>query len=141
MMLFGGLMLNREAITKFLTAQKSFKSLWYCVRLMARFAWDRLHYPRGTRLVIGNAMIAALLRAALDKGVHFELGVETLGLLTGADGAVTGVDVRLPDSQQVQINATRGVVLGTGGLGRNPRVREDRPDTRDDHLSMASPGR
>ena len=139
MMLFGGLMLNREGIYHFLNMKHSLKSLWYCTKLVLRFLKDRLSYPRGTRLVIGNAMIAALLRAALDKGVRFELDAETQSFTTDDTGGVTGVIARLGNGELVNIRAKRGVVMGTGGLSRNPKVLEDRPDTRADHLSMASP--
>jgi len=100
---------------------------------------DRVQYSRGTRLVIGNAMIATLLRAAIDKGIAFHLGVETQRFLTSADGGVTGVVARLADGAVVQIQARGGVVLATGGLSRQVDVLKQRPDTRDDHLSMAAP--
>jgi succinate dehydrogenase/fumarate reductase flavoprotein subunit len=139
MMLFGGLMLNREAIYHFLNMKRSLKSLWYCTRLILRFMKDRLSYSRGTRLVIGNAMMAALLRAALNHGVKFEFGVEAQSFVTDEAGRVTGIVAKMKDGRTTTIAARQGVVLGTGGLSRNPCVLEDRPDTRDDHLSMAAP--
>jgi succinate dehydrogenase/fumarate reductase flavoprotein subunit len=139
MMGFGGMMVNRMDIYHFLNMRRSFKSFLHLARLTMRFWVDRMHYSRGTRLVIGNAMIAALLRAAIDKGIAFHLGVETQGFLTSADGGVTGVAVRLANGTAVQIQARGGIVLATGGLSRQVGVLKQRPDTRDDHLSMAAP--
>lgn len=138
MMLFGGMMVSRPDIYHFLNMKRSVKSLWYATRLVLRFMKDRLSYSRGTRLVIGNAMMAGLLRSALDKGVQFELGAQTSALRTDASGAVVGVRVRLAGGEEVDI-AARGVILATGGLSRAPQAPADRPDTRQDHLSMAAP--
>jgi succinate dehydrogenase/fumarate reductase flavoprotein subunit len=139
MMGFGGMMVNRMDIYHFLNMRRSLKSFLHLARLAMRFWVDRMQYSRGTRLVIGNAMIAALLRAALDKGIAFHLGVETQRFRTSADGGVTGVVVRLANGTVVQIQARGGVVLATGGLSRQGDVLKQRPDTREDHLSMAAP--
>lgn len=139
MMLFGGLMINRQDIGHFLNMRRSLASFLYCAKLTARFFFDRLTHSRGTRLVIGNAMIAMLLRSALDRGVAFELGAETKTLHTDAEGRVVGVTARLDGGEAAAFAAKRGVVLGTGGMSRGPRIAEARPDTREDHLSMAAP--
>lgn len=60
MLLFGGMMVNRVDIQHFLSIRRSPKSLWHCLKLMARYARDRLQHPRGTRLTTGNALIARL---------------------------------------------------------------------------------
>jgi succinate dehydrogenase/fumarate reductase flavoprotein subunit len=138
MMGFGGMMVNRIDIYHFLHVRTSFKSLLHMARLTLRFCLDRLRYPRGTRLVIGNGMIAALLKAALDLGVQFHLGVETQSFLT-ADDNVVGVEAHTAEIGLVRIHARRGVILGTGGLSRRPDVLQYRPGTRDDHLTMAAP--
>jgi succinate dehydrogenase/fumarate reductase flavoprotein subunit len=139
MMGFGGMMVNRIDIYHFLHVRTSLKSLLHMARLTLRFCIDRLRYPRGTRLVIGNGMIAALLKAALDRGVEFHLGVETQSFLTSAEGAVAGVEAQTAENGVVRIHASHGVILGTGGLSRHADVRQYRPGTRADHLSMAAP--
>jgi succinate dehydrogenase/fumarate reductase flavoprotein subunit len=139
MMGFGGMMVNRVDIYHFLHVRSSLRSLLHMARLTLRFCIDRLRYPRGTRLVIGNGMIAALLKAALDRGVEFRLGVETQSFLTSADGAVIGVEAQTAESGVVRIEARHGVILGTGGLSRRLDVVRYRPGTNDDHLTMAAP--
>jgi FAD binding domain len=139
MMGFGGMMVNRTDIYHFLNMRKSVRSCLHLARLTARFCQDRLTHSRGTRLVIGNAMIAALLKAALDRGVEFHLEAETRLFVTASDGSVRGILARLRDRGAVEIQARAGVILATGGLSRRSNVHEDRPDTPDDHLSMAAP--
>ena len=138
LVLFGGLMLSRMDVHHFLNMKKSPRSLLHCGKLMARFLKDRIRYSRGTRLVIGAAMMARLLRSCLDKGVKFQIGAETQGLLV-AEGRVQGVTVRLPDGRTVKLTARHGVILGTGGISRRPNVLQDRPGTREDHISLAAP--
>lgn len=139
MMGFGGMMVNRLDIYHFLNMRRSLKSFIHLARLTARFAIDRLKYSRGTRLVIGNAMIAALLKAAIDKGVDFRFGVETTSFLTDPAGSVVGVMAREANGLILHIQAHSGVVLGTGGLSRHADVLKERPGTRSDHISMAAP--
>lgn len=139
MMLFGGLMLNRESIGHFLTLTKSLESFVYCSGQLLRFAWDRLRYPRGTRLVIGNAMMAALIAAALERGVHFEVNAKTGSFIQNDHGRVVGVNVCIGEGREQSIEARRGVVLGTGGMSRHPQAQADRPGTVPGHLSMAAP--
>ncbi len=139
MMGFGGMMVNRVDIYHFLHVRTSFKSLLHMARLTLRFCLDRLRYPRGTRLVIGNGMIAALLKTALDRGVEFHLGVETRSFLTDATGGVCGVEAQTAHDGGVAVHARHGVILGTGGLSRRPDVLQYRPGTGEDHLTMAAP--
>jgi succinate dehydrogenase/fumarate reductase flavoprotein subunit len=139
MMVFGGMMVNKVDIHHLLNLRKSLESFMHCLKLVARFVRDRLSYSRGTRLVIGNAMVAQLLKSALDKGVKFHLNAEPTSFLMSPENGVQGVVARLSDDMTAHIRASAGVILATGGLSRNPHVLGDRPDTGEDHLSMASP--
>jgi succinate dehydrogenase/fumarate reductase flavoprotein subunit len=136
---FGGMMVNRPDIYHYLHMWKSAKSFVHMARLALRFGWDRLRYPRGTRLVIGNGMIAALLRAALDRGVQFQLGATTRSFIASGDRSVNGVLAEIAGSGHVRIETNGGVLLATGGLSRRHDVPDLRPDTRSDHRSMAAP--
>ena len=69
MLLFGGMMVNRADIQHFLNARRSWTSFRHCLKLLGRYAKDRLSHDRGTRLVVGNALIARLARSAFDLGV------------------------------------------------------------------------
>ena len=139
MMGLGGMMVNRADIQHFLKMRRSPRSFLHLTKLALRFWRDRLRYSRGTRLVIGNALVAGLLKAALDAGVTVELGIETQSFVTDAAGQVVGVIARRRDGPALDVHAERGVILGTGGLSHKPGALADRPGTRDDHLSMAAP--
>jgi succinate dehydrogenase/fumarate reductase flavoprotein subunit len=133
------MMVNRLDIYHFLNMRRSVKSLLHLATLSARFALDRVKYSRGTRLVIGNAMIAALLKASLDRGVEFRLNVETKSFLTDSNGSVVGILALNRDGSILRVQSRGGVILGTGGLSRRSNVVQERPGTREDHISMAAP--
>jgi glycine/D-amino acid oxidase-like deaminating enzyme len=138
LMLYGGLMLSRTDVHHFMNFRRSLPSLFHCAKLMLRFWRDRLRHARGTRLVIGNAMVAALLKACLDRGVRVETEI-TVDALLHEGQAVTGVGAVQADGRRVEIRA-KAVVLASGGVSRRPGVLQDRPGTGEDHLSMAAPG-
>src|SRR3546814_8651902 len=54
---------------------------WLGLRLVARYLAVRIGHPRGTRLVVGNALVAQLFKALKDRGVTVVIGAETRGLL------------------------------------------------------------
>ena len=60
LMLFGGVMVTRGAAARLLRAGRSIDGTARAVRLAARLAADRLRWGRGTRLVLGNALVARL---------------------------------------------------------------------------------
>ncbi|MBL8961972.1 MAG: FAD-dependent oxidoreductase, partial [Gemmatimonadetes bacterium] len=74
-MLFGGMMIGREDLSKFYTISTNWRSAVAVGLQFARFLRDRISWPRGTRLSNGNALIAMLARAAFARGV--ELHVES----------------------------------------------------------------
>ncbi|VFS20855.1 3-oxosteroid 1-dehydrogenase [Serratia liquefaciens] len=89
MLLFGGMMVNRVDIQHFLDMRRSLRSLAHCTRLLLRYARDRVKYPRGTRLAMGNALIARMATTALRKGMNLRLNVNVLTLCE-TQGAVRG---------------------------------------------------
>ncbi|HBT3038195.1 TPA: FAD-dependent oxidoreductase [Klebsiella pneumoniae] len=114
MLLFGGMMVNRVDIQHFLDMRRSLRSLAHCTRLLLRYARDRVKYPRGTRLAMGNALIARMATTALRKGMNLRLNVNVLTLCE-AQGAVRGVEIEY-QGQRETLHARRGVVLAAGGF-------------------------
>ena len=96
----------------FFNATRSPRSALYAARRLLRHVWQRLRHGRGRHLVNGNALVARLLRAALDAGVNFQLNAPVERLLTSAAG-VTGAVLR-SDEGQVQVSA-KAVILACGG--------------------------
>ncbi len=137
MLLFGGMMVNRVDVQHFLSFRRSPRSLWHCLKLLARYGRDRLRHERGTRLTVGNALIARLATTAFDKGVQLWLNAEAQSLLT-ADGTVTGLTIR-HNGQTLHVQARAGVVCAAGGFAAAAYAGQRRPGTGEGHLTMSPP--
>ncbi|MFC0665671.1 FAD-dependent oxidoreductase [Azotobacter chroococcum] len=135
MLLFGGMMVNRVDIQHFLGIKRSPKSLWHCLKLLARYGVDRLSHPRGTRLTVGNALIARLASTAFAKGVELWLNARTESLIV-EDGRVKGMLIDY-DGQRRRVLARGGVVLASGGFAAGPQAAAYRPETDTEHWSMS----
>jgi succinate dehydrogenase/fumarate reductase flavoprotein subunit len=126
--LFGGMMVDRADLPHFRAVTRSPRSMARVALLLLRHAGERLAAPRGTSLVLGNALVARLLRSALDLGVDVRVGTEAARLLRGPRG-VEGVELR----DGAQLLARRGVVLATGGFSHDAAQRRRRlPEGADD---------
>jgi succinate dehydrogenase/fumarate reductase flavoprotein subunit len=125
-LLSGTLMLRRaEADQLAAFAEEAVRAAATAARLGLRWLLDRAGgYPRGTRLTMGNALVAALYERlrALSAEVWFtahagELVVDERGRVSGAvvrrRGAVT------------RVRARRGVILACGGFSANPELRAE----------------
>ncbi|WP_412481762.1 FAD-dependent oxidoreductase [Pseudomonas asiatica] len=137
MLLFGGMMVNRVDIQHFLSIRRSPRSLWHCLKLMARYARDRLHHPRGTRLTTGNALIARLASSAFAHGTKLWLRSEALELIVER-GVVTGVVVQR-EGRRERVLARGGVVCAMGGFAAGALADSYRPARQAPHLTMSPP--
>ncbi|MFZ5936918.1 3-oxosteroid 1-dehydrogenase [Pseudomonas putida] len=137
MLLFGGMMVNRVDIQHFLNLRRSPASLWHCLKLMARYARDRLRHPRGTRLTTGNALIARLASSAFAHGTELWLCSEAEELIVER-GRVTGVVV-MREGRRLRVHARGGVVCAMGGFAAGQLAARYRPDAEAPHLSMSPP--
>ncbi|MBU2980200.1 FAD-dependent oxidoreductase [Lentibacter algarum] len=134
LMLFGGLMITRPEAASLLKADRSLRGFMLGIRLMARYAKDRLRHKRGTRLVLGNGLIGHLLNACVENGVTLRSSISVDHLLTDS-GTVSGVMTK----DQTRIDATRGVVLAGGGFPANPEMRaENLPHPTPTHTPASS---
>lgn len=91
-------------------------------RLGVRWAADRLRHPRGTRLTMGNALVANLYHQLLRRSGDVWFGARATGLVTDDTGRVTGAVVT-HGSRTVRVAARRGVVLAAGGFPASPELR------------------
>lgn len=138
-MLFGGMMVARPDIVHFRHLGRSWRSTARVARLVAAYAWQRLGgHPRGTTLVLGNALAARLLLSVRRLGVRLRLGVAAEELLLEG-GRVVGVVVAEGGRRRV-VRARRGVVLATGGFSHDPVLRARLLPPAAGPLSAASPG-
>lgn len=130
-MLFGGMMVDRTDIGHLMGATRSLSSFGHVLRLLARYGVDRLRHSRGTRLVMGNALVGRLYHALLQRQVPVVLSAE-VNSLTQTGGQVTGVIMERA-GETVEIRVRAGVVVATGGLSHHPELRQSlMPATLDD---------
>jgi succinate dehydrogenase/fumarate reductase flavoprotein subunit len=117
----GGMMVDRTDIGHLLQMTRSLKSFAHALKLVSRYGLDRLRYPRGARLVLGNALIGRLLASLRKRNVEIRTGVRVQRLLSDG-GRVTGVEIA-GDGAAERLGAAKGVVLATGGFGDHPELR------------------
>lgn len=102
----------------FFRASRSLPSALYVTRRLAKHMRDLALYGRSMQLVNGNALVARLLRSALDKQVTLLNNAPAAELVN--DGArICGARLQTPDGEVV-VKARKGVVLATGGFPHDP---------------------
>jgi succinate dehydrogenase/fumarate reductase flavoprotein subunit len=112
----GGMMVNITDVRHLLRATRAFGAWRHSMKLVLRFAADRLRgYHRGTRLLLGNALAAQLFHGLLTRGVAYWLNAPVQALHRDAAGRVLGAAVE-QGGKTVNIRARRGVVMATGGF-------------------------
>lgn len=137
-MVLGGMMVGRDEIRHLIRPWRSLQSLRIAARIVGRYARDRLSYRRGTRLLLGNALVGRLLYSYRNLGGRVALNT-ALQELCVEGGRVLGATVQA-DSGVRRIRARRGVVLATGGPSSSASWRERLLPGRDLPWSLAFDG-
>jgi succinate dehydrogenase/fumarate reductase flavoprotein subunit len=114
-MALGGMIIGRDDIEPLARPFQSFAAFRAATALLWRHATDRLRYRRGTRLLMGNALVARLFYSLRRNRVPIWLNA-SLQELTAVGGRVCGA-VLLVEGKRRQVKTRRGIVLATGGLG------------------------
>jgi succinate dehydrogenase/fumarate reductase flavoprotein subunit len=134
----GGMMVDRDDIPHLLNMTRSWRSFRHAARILARHAMDRARHPRGTRLLMGNALVGRLLASLDARGVQIMLDTKVEELLRGETG-VQGV-VLSQDGKRKRVLARRGVIMATGGFNRHPGRRAEMLHAPLAEFSPAAPG-
>jgi 3-oxosteroid 1-dehydrogenase len=123
--LFGGtLMVRRPEVNDLLAIyQGSVRGMLTALRLGVRWAADRICYPRGTRLAMGNALVANLFHKLLERSGQVWFSATATRLLTD-EGRVVGAIVAC-QGRELQVRVRRGVVLAGGGFAASPQWRAE----------------
>lgn len=112
-------------LSKFLSAsQGNPKGLFHAGWRFGFHLLDLLTHRRNMQLVNGTALTARLMKSADDLGVDIRVSTPATALLKDENGKVSGAVVRSPEGE-VQINASRGVVLATGGFPNDVQRRKE----------------
>jgi len=136
--LLGGMMVDRTDIGHLLSSTKSMKSLLHSAKLLTRHAYGRLSHKRGTRLVMGNALVGRLLYSLMLRDVEILTGTSVARIVRNADGAVGGAIV-VSDGVSREIGIDGGLILAGGGFNRHPERRLAALGT-DTEWSSVAPG-
>lgn len=118
----GGMMVPRADLDALLSPFASMHHLTRTLSTVGRYCIDRLSYPRGTNLVMGNALVARLFYSLRQRKVALRFETPLHELIV-ENGHVMGAVV-LHNGEAMRIRARRGVVLATGGLTRHPTLRK-----------------
>ena len=125
-------------MSQFFNSKRSISAAVHVLRRLGRHGLDLLRYGRGMQLVNGNALVAHLLKAALDLGVDIRLSSPADHLVQDPTTIrVTGVKVG-----SETFHATSAVVLASGGFPHDPKRHSDMFDhvqTGTKHNSAAPP--
>jgi len=121
-LLLGGMMVGKDDIPPLIGRFKSAKNFIYAAKLLLRYLADRLRFPRGTRLMMGNALVARLFYSLKKHNVPILFGAALTDLIGDARG-ITGARLR-QGGEEIVVTARKGVVLATGGFGHNKAFRE-----------------
>jgi succinate dehydrogenase/fumarate reductase flavoprotein subunit len=120
-MVLGGMMVGKTDIPSLLHPLRSWRDFINATCLLARQAWDRISYRRGTRLIMGNALVARLLDSLKQNAVAIRYQTR-LSELIEDKGKITGA-VLTTNHGDLSVRARKGVVLATGGVGWSSQLR------------------
>jgi succinate dehydrogenase/fumarate reductase flavoprotein subunit len=119
----GGMMVNQEDVLNFLAATRSWRAFRHSAGLLARHAADRLSHPRGTRLMMGNALAARLLISLRERNVPVLLRTAVTAI-DSDKGSPSSVSIK-QDGVTREISCRGGLIAATGGFNRNPQLRSE----------------
>jgi succinate dehydrogenase/fumarate reductase flavoprotein subunit len=121
-MLFGKMMITRGEVARLLRIGRNLDSFFLGAKLCVRFISDRIRYKRGTRLVLGNALVARLFKNLIDCRARIWFNSKTTRLIS-QNGGARGLVVQR-DGSELRVRAELGIVLAGGGFPASPELRE-----------------
>jgi succinate dehydrogenase/fumarate reductase flavoprotein subunit len=120
-MLLKGMMVGKDDIPRLIGRFRSAPDFVYAAKLVRRYLADRLRFSRGTRLMMGNALVARLFYSLKQRNVPIWFNAAIAGVVGDRSG-VSGARIRR-NGEEVVVTARKGVVLATGGYGHNKQFR------------------
>ena len=121
----------------FMNVTRSPRAFAYVAKRVGRHLADLALHGRAMQLRNGLALAARLLRSAADRGVDLRSNARATRLLS--DGArVVGASLATPDGE-VEVRASRGVVLASGGFPHDDVRRRATFPAPDQHWTLAVP--
>jgi 3-oxosteroid 1-dehydrogenase len=122
-MVLGGMMVGKPDIPYLLKPFASVANFTAAAKLLLRHATDRVRFKRGTRLVMGNALVGRLYHSLRQRDVPIAYEAILVELVQNK-GPVKGAVVDIGDKRQT-IKARHAVILATGGFAPNAKLRAE----------------
>ena len=120
-MLLGGMMVSKEDIPRLIGRFRSLSSFLHSAKLFARYFADRLRFPRGTYVTMGNALVGRLYYSLRQRQVPVLFDTAIIELV-GDQHGVTGARLNA-GGKEIMVMTRKGVVLATGGYAHNKKFR------------------
>lgn len=136
--ILGGMNIDRDDVAHLLKMTKAFVSFRHVAKLVGRHIADRMRYPRGTRLVMGNALIARFLYSLEKRHVDILVATKVEELLRSGD-AIRRLTLSHGPIRR-RIDASRAVILASGGFNLHPQKRREMLLTPTPEYSLIAPG-
>jgi succinate dehydrogenase/fumarate reductase flavoprotein subunit len=121
-LVLGGMMVGKDDIPSLQHPFRSQEHFANAARLLVRQARDRLNHQRGTRLIMGNALVARLLYSLKQRAVEIRYQ-NSLNELIGDGERIVGAAFKTTNGD-IAVRARKGVVLATGGIGWSSGLRD-----------------
>lgn len=135
---FWGLTIQAGAdLRAFMSMTRQPRAFLHVARRMTRHLWDLARHGRAMQLRNGSALVARLIRSATDLGVELRTHSPAIRL-TQQGARITGAVLRI-NGAEVTIQATRGVVLASGGFPHDSARRAAQFPQNATHRSLAVP--
>jgi hypothetical protein len=137
-MVLGGMMVSKADIPQLLAARRDPKAALHALKLVSRYALDRLWgHSRGTRLVMGNALVAQLFASTIEAGIATEF--ETTAAQVERLNAGFECVLQAPRAE-VPLRVRKAIVLACGGYSGGAAMRRQWMPPAAGALSVAYPG-
>ncbi len=136
--ILGGMMIDRDDIPHLLNMTRSVRSFRHAAGRIGAYLVQKLRHGRGTRLVMGNALIGRFLLSARTLGVELLTETETTAMVP-LGGPLWQLTLKR-GAETRTVTARRGVILASGGFARHPRRRAEMLPHLLPEASPAAPG-
>ena len=135
----GGMMVDRNDIFHLLRMTKTLASFRHSAKILGRHLADRMRHKRGTRLVMGNALVGRLLYSlAQRKNVALAINTAVEEIISDTSG-VQAVSL-LQNGERRTVRVKGGLILASGGFNRHPQLREEMLPGADPAWCPGAPG-
>lgn len=141
-LLFGGMTVASADYADFLKVFRNARSTLKVARLTLAYLFDRITgAERGYRIANGQALIARLLKTAIDLGVEIRTSTSAEALHLES-GKVVGATIRAEHGEE-RVRVVGGVVLASGGITGDPVLGSiflNDMSAGQPHLRLVAPG-